>query len=145
MPTSYSDIYRRAIFRFKDDRFVCMNDADIDEVLRAFLNSALSDFEPLCQIDLSDRDEDAAQFNQELDNECMEILSAGIAYYWLSAQLFNKELLQNRLSTKDYTYFSPANLLRESQTMRNEARKEYRDLITKYTYRHGDIAGINAT
>ena len=48
------------------------------------------------------------------------------------------------MSTKDYTYFSPANLLRESQTLRDSLRKEYRDRIVQYTYHHGDIASINA-
>lgn len=121
-----------------------MNDIDVNEVLRGYLNAAISDFSPVCQDDLADVDDDLEQFNADLDNEVQEILSLGISFYWISAQIMNQELLRNSLSTKDYSYFSPANLLRESQTLRDSLRKEYRDRITRYTYHHGDIASVNA-
>ena len=47
---------------------------------------------------------------------------------------------QNKLSTKDYQYFSPANLMREVQTLRESVRTEYKHRIISYTYDHGDIA-----
>ena len=105
---------------------------------------AISDFAPVCQDDLYDVDETLAQFNVDLDLEVQEILATGIAFYWTSARILDQELLRNSMSTKDYTYFSPANLMRESQTLRETLRKEYRDRIVQYTYHHGDIASINA-
>ena len=143
MSTPFVDIYQRAIFRFRDYDFCHMNDLDINEVLFAYLRSAISDFSPVCEIDLNDFDAEAEEFNQDLDNEVQEILSLGISFYWISTQIMNQELLRNSLSTKDYSYFSPANLLRESQTLRDSLRKEYRDRITQYTYHHADLAGIS--
>lgn len=144
MSTPYDSIYQRAVFRFRDYDFCHMNDIDVNEVLRGYLNAAISDFSPVCKDDLTDVDDDFEQFNADLDNEVQEILSLGISFYWISAQIMNQELLRNSLSTKDYSYFSPANLLRESQTLRDSLRKEYRDRITRYTYHHGDIASVNA-
>lgn len=144
MSTPYSDIFKRAVFRFKDYDYLRMNNDQIHEVMTAFLHSAISDFAPVCQDDLYDVDEVAAAFNADLGLEVQEILATGIAFYWTSARILDQELLRNSMSTKDYAYFSPANLLRESQTLRDSLRKEYRDRIVQYTYHHGDIASINA-
>ena len=144
MATPYESIFQRAAFRFKDYDFCLMNDSDIDAVMKNYLKSAVSDFQGVCLQDLTDADDTLNQFNEDLDNEVQEILALGISFYWVSSQVMNQELLRNSLSTKDYTYFSPANLLRESQALRETIRKEYRDRITQYTYRHGDIASINA-
>ena len=142
MATSYNDIYQRAIFRFRDYDFMKLNDLDIAEVLSHYMRSAIADFAPICQEDLWSRDEENATFTADLSEWVQEILAAGIAYYWLSSKIMDQETLRNSLSTKDYTYFSPANLLRESQEFRNQVRKEYRDSITKYSYRHDDIASL---
>lgn len=144
MSTPYTDIFKRAVFRFKDYDYLRMSEDEIHEVLVAFLHSAISDFAPVCQDDLYDVDETLSQFNVDLDLEVQEILATGIAFYWTSARILDQELLRNSMSTKDYTYFSPANLMRESQTLRETLRKEYRDRIVQYTYHHGDIASINA-
>lgn len=144
MATSYSKIYERAIFRFRDYDFMKLNDADIGEVLKMYMRSAIADFAPICKEDLWNRDDDNDVFKTDISEWVQEILASGIAYYWLSSKVMDQEALRNSLSTKDYTYFSPANLLRESQEFRNQVRKEYRDNITKYTYRHGDIASLTS-
>lgn len=143
MATSYDEIYDRALYRFRAYDLTKLTNSDMDRVLRHFLDSAVSDFAPICLVDLNDRDEAAAEFTETLDNEVQEILASGMAYHWLSAQILDQELLRNALSTKDYTYFSPANLLRESQALRDAVRKEYRDRITHYSYQHGDIGSLS--
>lgn len=144
MSTPYSDIFKRAVYRFKDYDYLRMSDDEIHEVMSSFLRSAIADFAPVCQDYLYDVDETLAQFNVDLGLEVQEILATGIAFYWTSARILDQELLRNSMSTKDYTYFSPANLLRESQALRDSLRKEYRDRIVQYTYHHGDISSINA-
>lgn len=163
MSTPYKDILDRAIFRFSDLKLARMNEADQYFILQKYLESAVSDFQNKCAVDLTQRIEDqqvdsvsggisdyasigsaesvsAGGFVEDLDGEEQEILALGVSYYWLSAQILNSELLKNKLSTKDYQYFSPANLMREIQTLRDAVRKEYRDRIVRYTYDHGDVA-----
>lgn len=139
MGTPYSDIYDRAIFRVSDVRMARLNDEDKKFVLRKYMDSAISDFSNKCLQDLNDRDEENECFNVDLTNEEQEILALGISYYWLSSQILNGELLKNKLSTKDYTYFSPANLVRETNTLRNDVRTEYKHRIVNYTYDHGNL------
>lgn len=139
MGTPYSDIYDRAIFRVSDVRMARLNDEDKKFVLRKYMDSAISDFSNKCLQDLNDRDEENECFKVDLTNEEQEILALGISYYWLSSQILNGELLKNKLSTKDYTYFSPANLVRETNTLRNDVRTEYKHRIVNYTYDHGNL------
>lgn len=138
MATPFHDVYSRALFRLRDTNLARLNDADKEYMLHQYMLSAIGDFQPKCLKDLSARTESG--FSDVLSDEEQEILALGISYYWLSAQVLNNELLKNKLSTKDYTYFSPANLLRESVGLRDQIRKEYKNRITQYTYDHGNLA-----
>lgn len=139
MATPYIDVIDRAQFRVTDYDVLKRTFQDQYDLMFKYLLSAVADFAPYCLIDLDDRSDELAQFNQDLDNECMEILALGVASYWMSSRALNSELLYNRLSTKEYSYFSPANLLREVQILRETVNNEYRGAIIRYTYRHGDI------
>lgn len=143
MGTPYTAVYEKALFRFRDYSFPALNEVDVSGVLKFYLNSAISDFAPICKEDLSVDSEESTAFKSDLSEEVQEILALGISFYWLSAQVLNEDLLRNSLSTKDYTYFSPANLLREAQALRDSVRKEYRDKMNLYTYRHGDISSLS--
>ena len=118
MATPFTDIYARAIFRFADYEFLKQDIETREGVLEKYLISAKTEFQRVCKTDLGDYDLELKQFNQTLDDEVIEILSLGIAFYWLSYKALNSELLKNVLNSKDYYYYSPANLLKEVQTLR---------------------------
>ena len=134
--TLYSDIFQRAIYRFIDFSFLNkqLTDAEIDAIYCKYLMSAVADFENKCKYDLTDRDEVQMCFNQTLPDKVQEILAQGMAYYWVSSKVLNSELLKNKLSTKEYSYFSPANLLKELQTLRDSLRKEFERNMVRYSY-----------
>lgn len=139
MPTKFEEIYGRAIFKFTDYSFLdsCR---DIKEaVLQKYLLSSIVDFKYDCVLNLEDYNLEKEEFNIELDNEIIEILSLGIAYYWLNAQVFNKQLLKNQIHNRDYISYSPANLLSQIRALRNDLEKEYRGKINSYSFKHGSI------
>lgn len=140
MATTYIDVIDRAQYRFIDYDTLKRVFQDHYSLMKRFLMSAVSDFQRHCIFDLSDRNEDDGVFNADLDEECMEILALGIAYYWLSSKTLNSELLANRLSTKEYSFHSPATLLKEVKELRLSVQEEFRDAIVMYTYRNGNIA-----
>lgn len=140
MATPYEELYERALFKMKDLKLGSMDESERRYVLKRYLDSAVADFNAKCEKDLDDRDELAEEFAEDLTNDEKEILALGMAYYWLSAQVMDRSLLKNKISTKDYQYFSPANLMREINEMRTDVRKEYRHRITEYTYDHGDLS-----
>lgn len=141
MGTPFSDIYHAAASKFVDYDFLRLSDRAKEQIMHAYMISAEKDFAPHCLVDLS-RDENNESYIETLDSEIIEILACGIAFYWLSARVLNTENLRNKISSKDISYYSPANLLREMISLRDAAGKEFREKIVRYSYDHGDIAGL---
>lgn len=139
MPTKFTEIYERAIFRISEYDFLDMDKEKREEILERFLLSAQVDFQGSCSVDLLDSDRVKKQYNAELNEEEKEILALGIVFYWLSAKTIRSDLLKNIICNKDYTVFSPANLLKEIQTLRDSIKKEFKSRIREYAYKHSDL------
>ena len=144
MATPFTDIYARAIFRFADYEFLKQDIETREGVLEKYLISAKTEFQRVCNTDLGDYDIELKQFNQTLDDEGIEILSLGIAFYWLSYKTMNSELLKNVLNSKDYYYYSPANLLKEVQTLRKTLRDEFNSRMRQHSYNNNTIGTLKA-
>lgn len=139
MPTSFSSIYDRAVFKFTDYTFLTTAAEIKKDVLWRYLQSAIVDFTPIYQENGLAYDTEKQEFNADLPDEVQEILALGIAYYWLSGQVLTRSLLKNILHNKDYTSYSPANLLKEIQSLKDGLGNEYRGKINTYSVRHGNI------
>jgi hypothetical protein len=144
MATPFTDIYARAIFRFADYEFLKQDIETREGVLEKYLISAKTEFQRVCKTDLGDYDLELKQFNQTLDDEVIEILSLGIAFYWLSYKALNSELLKNVLNSKDYYYYSPASLLKEVQTLRKTLRSEFNSKMRQHSYNENTISTLKS-
>lgn len=142
MATSYSEIHARAISKISDYDILKFDVSTREMMLNEYLLSAQIEFQRMCKIDLSDRDDTLAQYNETLTDEIIEILATGEAYYWLMPKVLNSENLYNVLNTKDFTTYSPANLLKELQNLRDVLWKDFKRKMFEYTYRSADIAGL---
>lgn len=139
MPTKFAGIYERALFKFTDYSFLNIENEIKDVALQNYLLSAISDFQHSCKVDLNDYDLEAKQFNVELGNEEIEILSIGITFYWLNAKVLNAQHLKNIIHNKDYTSYSPANLLNAMISLRDEIESDYKGRINLYSIRNSSI------
>lgn len=137
MGTSYSVIYERALSKMREYAFVDFVDSDIYAALSPFLKSAEADFARICVSDLSNIDDEG--YVDVLTNEEIEILSLGIVNYWLSAYVADADKLRNALGTKDFSLFSPANLLSTVESVKEAADLEFRSKINLYSYLHGNV------
>lgn len=135
------DVYDRAIFRFMDYDFMRMDIDSREQILDRYLLSAIGDIKVIIP-EMMEYDAYDKEFLNDLDDEVIELLALGLDYYWFSAKVQNSELLRNSLSTKDFTYFSPANLMRELRNVRNDLKAEYKSAVTIYSYNHGDFDAL---
>lgn len=142
MATSYSEIHSRAISKFSDYDILKFDVSTRETIMQDYLVSAQVEFQRMCKVNLSDKDDILAQYNETLDDEVIEILATGEAYYWLYPKVLNTENLYNVLNTKDFTTYSPANLLRELQNLRDVLWRDFNRKMVLYTYRTADIAAL---
>lgn len=142
MATPFKDIYARAIFRFADYDFLERDLETRQAVLERYLVSAKTEFQRICKTDLSDCDMELKQFNQDLTDEEQEILALGVSFYWLSFKTLNSESLKNVLNSKDYSYYSPANLLEKTKELRTVVRNEFYRAMNRYSYNDGAVKDL---
>lgn len=149
MATPFTTIYERALFKMKGHELFKLSEEntskeDIYSVLHMHLLSAQADFESLCETDLNDIDSEMGQYNNDLTNKEIEILALGVRYHYFSYLASNDELFRNSLSTKDYSLYSPANLLKEISSTKEQYYQEYNHKMIDYTYRLDNIATLKA-
>ena len=73
-------------------------------------------------------------FSRQLSPIEIDILSFLMICEWLNPMVLSEEALSNKLSSKDYDVYSPANLLAQLRGVKKDADNEVGRLITKYGY-----------
>jgi hypothetical protein len=136
MSTPYSDIYDLYSGMVTDYEFLKLTVPQQDDILEGWLLSAIGEFDK-SKTDLSDRDETSKQFNQTLTDKEKKILAKYILCEWLSPKLYTLENLQNHLTSKDFSTYSPANLLKEIRELHSKAFKEAN--MSKMSYSHSNF------
>ena len=93
----------------------------------------------MCKQDLNDREDDLLEFNITLTNREKDILALGMIVHFVRQYVYNTDALQNGLSTKDFTLFSPANLL---EKMTTPTERQQMKEINLYSFRNGEISSL---
>jgi hypothetical protein len=140
--TSFDIIHARAIAKISDYDILKFDDETRKTILDEYLLSAQVEFQRLCKIDLADKNIESRLYNNDLDEEIIEILATGEVYYWLIPKVLNTENLYNVLNTKDFSMYSPANLLKELQSLRDVFWNDFKRKMYMYTYRTANISSL---
>jgi hypothetical protein len=139
MATPYSDVINVFLGKVNDYDLPNFTDTQREEIVTGYLLSACRKFYKICLIDLTDRDDVAKQFNETLDDEVTDIVSELMMVEWLKPKVLSSENLKNCLSTKDYSMFSPANLLNSIRETYELCKKDAKSLINNYSFEHADF------
>lgn len=103
------------------------------------LNSSCDSWYPLpVGVDLG-RNDEYEKFDNALDSTTQAILAYGMVKEWLSPYLYNQDLMETHLSTKEYTAYSDAMRINAMRLLMGEANKEMKNLATKLSV--GKILG----
>lgn len=150
MPSLYSEIYNMFLSDIKDDSLLDFTESERDDILHGLLLKAITRFKA-CEKDLNDRIEPVSEdesetgeavegkFNETLTEEEKLILATIMRKYWLNDKIYNLELLQQRMTTKDFRMTSQAEHLLRLTVLNQELDKEISRIIVDYTlYTYGD-------
>ena len=118
------------------------------ELVDGFRKRALAAFRKNCRVDLyTTGDDELRVFNVDVSeedaDELVEIVSEGMVVQWLKPYVYQQELLQNVMNTRDYSMYSPAELLLRVGNAYAKAQKDYTQMIREYSYNHGDLTDLH--
>lgn len=143
MATSFESIYARCRGRIKDYDKEGYTDELFEQAERDLLTLAIDDFSDICVQDLNDYNEKLKEFNIDLSRKEQNILSLGMIVHWIEPYIYNSDALRNAMSTKDFTFFSPANLLEKMTDLYKLSQENLRAEMNAYSFRMNDVSELN--
>lgn len=135
--TSYDYIYQRCLSKITDPTLAMLAEEDLENMLHGWMVSAIAKHRK-CEHDLSDRDDELKQFNFDLSDLEIEILSILMAREWIGQQLLSVTNTLQVFSGKETNYYSQAAHLKELQALDDKYRLEAQQLSRDYTYTDND-------
>lgn len=148
MSLSY-DVFTAAFLSKIDEfDFSQMIESDRTEIVDGFLKRAVTAFKKNCLYDLSaNADDTNRKFDVDVDDndldELVEIVSEGMVVQWLKPFVYQQDNLRNVLNTRDYTTYSPAELLNRIGGAYSKAQKDYTQMIREYSFNHGKLTELH--
>lgn len=118
-----------------------------DEIVTGYMKRAVSQFQSVCKsvamtADDTERFYDVDIPDKDVD-ELVNIISEGMVVQWLKPYIYKQELLENVLNTRDYSTYSPANLLLRVRETYQKAQNDYTQMVREYSYAHGDLTVLH--
>lgn len=133
MATSYDNIYDRFVNKITDFNIVELDDYSLGDMLKGWLKSAIVRSRK-CQHDLSKRDDELQEFEEDLSDLEIELLAMGMVDAWLSQYLNSTENVLQFIGGKEEKYYSQANHVAEVRALREQNLIEMNRLHNYYTY-----------
>ena len=138
--TAYTTLYNSFLDKVNDYDLSDMTEAMAQTSMRGWLNQAVVRFLESCKKDLTQTEEGG--FTEDLDLMEIDILTEGMVEAWLKPIRNNLDLLRNALSTKDFTTFSPANLLDKVNDTYSMAHANFLSRIKEYSFIRNDVGDL---
>ena len=148
MSIPYDTFYGAFLSKISEFELLGIGDNIRTEIIDGYMKRAISAFKKNCKYDLFTTGDDTARefvvdvAGDDLD-ELVEIISEGMVVQWLKPYVYQQELLQNVLNTRDFTQYSPAELLMRVGNAYKEAKSSYTQMIREYSYNHGDLTDLH--
>lgn len=128
--------------------FAKMDAYDRDKIVDGYMKRAIASFRKICKYDLSTTADDITREfyvdipAEDLD-EIADIISEGMLVQWMKPYTYKQEGLESLLNTKDFTGYSPAELLMRIGEAHKTAMKNFTDMKREYSYNHGDLTELH--
>lgn len=133
MATSYDKLYANILPKFKSYDIAIMSEEEIKENLHDFLIPAITKFH-ICRNNLFDRNDEVGEFNSDLTDIEIEIISNYMLLEYLDSNYIRTPtLLKVSLSSSDFNAFSNANLLDKLINMHDDFLADNETLLSRYS------------
>lgn len=145
------DVFAGAFLRkITEFDLLTLDDASRTEIVDKYMHIAMSNsnFKKVCKYNFATTKDDenrvfSIEIAEDTFDEIVDIISEGMVVQWLKPYVYKQELLENVLNTKDFTTYSPAELLLRVGNAYAKAQKDYLNMIREYSYNHGDLTDLH--
>lgn len=125
-----------------------MTDFERNKAVDGYMKRAIAAFKQICKYDLTTTaDDNVREFNVEIDeedlDEIVDIVSEGMLVQWMKPYVYHQDSLENVLNTKDFSTYSPAELLLRIGNAHTAAKKAFTSMMREYSYAHGDLTDLH--
>lgn len=148
MSVSYDVFTGAFLSKITEYEFLKMTDYERNTQIDGFMKMAIAAFKKICKYDLTTTaDDNVREFEVEIEqeylDEIVDIVSEGMVVQWMKPYTYKQENLENALNTKDFSTYSPAELLLRISNAYMAARKEFTNKMREYSYNHGDLTELH--
>lgn len=140
MATTFESIYARCRGRIRDYDKEGYTDEMFADAESDLLQAAIDDFADICVQDLTDYDDELQQFNVTLTRKEQSILSLSMIVHWLEPYVYNSDALKNAMSTKDFSFFSPAKLLEQMKDLLAQSQRKLTAEMNLYSFKSNSVS-----
>lgn len=148
MSVSYDVFIGEFLAKIKDRDLLELSPHYRDETVIGYMKRAINGFKKNCKYDfVTTRDDEMKAFLVEVPeddlDEISDIISEGMVVQWLKPYVYRQELLENTLNTRDFSTYSPAELLMRVGNAYAKAQNDYKQMIREYSFNHGDLLDLH--
>lgn len=147
MSVSYDVFAGAFLSKVTEYTFIQLQDENRTAIVDGFLRRAITKFAKVCKYDMSLYDDDNRVFNVDIPQddleEIVDIVSEGMLEQWMKPYVYRQENLENILNSRDFTTYSPAELLLRISNAYAKVQKDYTNMIREYSYNHGDLSDLH--
>lgn len=147
MSVPYDKFTEAFLAKITEYDFVNMKDFDRNNLIDGYMKRAIAAFRHINPYDLSSTaDDNIREFNvdipaEEID-ELVDIISEGMLAQWMKPYTYKQENLEMALNTRDFTTYSPAELLNRISSAYAKVQKDFVSMMREYSYNHGDLTDL---
>lgn len=147
MSVSY-DVFTDAFLNKVTEYDFPIRDYDRNHVIDGYMKRAISEFRDVCMYDLSTTADDMIrEFDIDIKDgdidELADIISEGMLVQWMKPYIYRQENLENVLNTRDFSSYSPAELLFRIKEAYDGVRRHFVVMVRDYSYTHGDLTSLH--
>lgn len=148
MSVSYDLFTEAFLSKVTEYEFMQLTEEDRTATVDTYMKRALSGFRKNCKYNFATTgDDESREFSVDVADddliEIVDIVSEGMVVEWMKPYTYRQELLENAISTRDYSLYSPAELLRRVGSAYAKVQKDYIQKIREYSYNHGNLTELH--
>lgn len=149
MGVSYDYFTGAFLSKISEYEFIKLAPENRTAIIDDYMKRAFASFKKNCNYDFFTTSNDEARvFDIDVENEheldeIADIVSEGMVVQWLKPYAYKQDLLESLLNTRDFTSYSPAELLKQVGSAYTKAQKDFTQMIREYSYNHGNLTELH--